>query len=90
VSSLLINDGLLERARCCRAVSHSEPIIQAWTELLAAPGSGTPRDVAVARPRAEEVRDRRQRPRQYKNINGITHSHASGWSAVFHSRRTTP
>ena len=43
-----------------RARFHAEPIIQA-TELLLQ--ERMPRDVAVARPRAEEVGGRRQRPR---------------------------
>ncbi|HSU90405.1 MAG TPA: glucoamylase family protein, partial [Sporolactobacillaceae bacterium] len=46
-----INDALLDGAM--RARFHSEPIIQA-TELLLQ--ERTPRDVAVARPRAEEVK----------------------------------
>ncbi|HXM31435.1 MAG TPA: glucoamylase family protein, partial [Xanthobacteraceae bacterium] len=48
---IAINDALLDGAM--RARFHSEPIIQA-TELLLQ--ERTPRDVAVARPRAEEVR----------------------------------
>ena len=43
-----------------RARFHAEPIVQA-TELLLQ--ERTPRDVAVARPRAEEVKAARQRPR---------------------------